>query len=152
MRRPDAVLDLFPRTFAVGAHFGVVLVADEIDGEEIVTEVATFRSDGAYSGWSSSDEVRFSDSPQEDVLRRDFTINGMLLDPQVLAESGDLNQATLDFVDGRPDLAAGVVRAIGDPDRRFAEDRLRMLRAVRFAARFEFAIEAETEGGDSRSI
>ncbi len=143
--RPDVVLDLFPRTFAVGAHFGVVLVADEINGEEIVTEVATFRSDGAYSDGRRPDEVRFSDSPQEDVVRRDFTINGMLLDPQVLAETGDLNQATLDFVGGRADLAAGVIRAIGDPDRRFAEDRLRMLRAVRFAARFEFDIELETE-------
>ena len=143
--RPDVVLDMFPRTFAVGAHFGVVLVADEIDGEEIVTEVATFRSDGAYSDGRRPDEVRFSDSPQEDVLRRDFTINGMLLDPQVLNETGDLNQATLDFVGGRADLAAGIVRAIGEPDRRFAEDRLRMLRAVRFAARFQFKIEVKTE-------
>jgi putative nucleotidyltransferase with HDIG domain len=148
--RPDVVLDLFPRTFAVGAHFGVVLVADEVHlgntgDEEIVTEVATFRSDGAYSDGRRPDEVRFSDSPQEDVVRRDFTINGMLLDPQVLAETDDINQAVLDLVGGREDLAAGVVRAIGDPDRRFAEDRLRMLRAVRFAARFEFDIEAETE-------
>jgi poly(A) polymerase len=142
---PDVVLDMFPRTFSVGAHFGVVLVADEIDELEIVTEVATFRSDGAYSDGRRPDEVRFSESPQEDVVRRDFTINGMLLDPQVLAETGDLEQAVLDFVSGREDLAAGIVRAIGDPDRRFAEDRLRMLRAVRFAARFEFEIEAETE-------
>jgi poly(A) polymerase len=143
--RPDVVLDLFPRTFAVGAHFGVVLVADEIDGEEIATEVATFRSDGAYSDGRRPDQVRFSDSPQEDVVRRDFTINGMLLDPQVLTETGDLEQAVLDFVGGRADLAAGIVRAIGDPDKRFAEDRLRMLRAVRFTARFEFDIEVETE-------
>ncbi|HYK34923.1 CCA tRNA nucleotidyltransferase [Alloacidobacterium sp.] len=143
--RPDVVLDMFPRTFAVGAHFGVVLVADDIDGEEIVTEVATFRSDGAYSDGRRPDEVRFSDSPQEDVLRRDFTINGMLLDPQLLAETGDLKQAVLDFVGGRADLAARVIRAIGDPDKRFSEDRLRMLRAVRFAARFEFEIESETE-------
>src|SRR5277367_2631110 len=139
---PETVLGMFPRTFAVGAHFGVILVADEIDGKEIVTEVATFRSDGAYTDGRRPDEVRFSDSPQEDVVRRDFTINGMLLDPQVLSETGDLEQAVLDFVGGRADLAAGVVRAIGDPDKRFAEDRLRMLRAVRFAARFEFAIEA----------
>ena len=143
--RPNVVLDMFPRTFAVGAHFGVVLVADDIDGSEIVTEVATFRSDGAYSDGRRPDEVRFSDSPQEDVIRRDFTINGMLLDPLVLPETGDMNQATLDFVGGRADLAAGIVRAIGDPDRRFAEDRLRMLRAVRFAARFEFDIEPKTE-------
>jgi len=147
--RPDIVLDLFPRTFAVGAHFGVVLVADEMDGKEIVTEVATFRSDGAYSDGRRPDEVRFSDSPQEDVVRRDFTINGMLLDPQVLPsdnyDTGDLEQAVLDFVGGREDLAAGIVRAIGNPNKRFAEDRLRMLRAVRFAARFEFEIEEETE-------
>ena len=142
--RPQVVLDLFPRTFAVGAHFGVVLVADEIDGEEIVTEVATFRSDGAYSDGRRPDEVRFSDSAQEDVLRRDFTINGMLLDPQLLAEMGDVAQAVLDFVGGRDDLAAGTVRAIGNAERRFAEDKLRMLRAVRFAARFGFAIEAAT--------
>ena len=143
--RPDVVLDLFPRTFAVGAHFGVVLVADEIDGEEIVTEVATFRSDGAYSDGRRPDEVRFSDSAEEDVLRRDFTINGVLLDPQTLDETGDFVQATLDFVGGRADLAAGIVRAIGDAGTRFAEDKLRMLRAVRFAARFEFVIEAVTE-------
>ena len=143
--RPNVVLDLFPRTFAVGAHFGVVLVADEIDGEEIVTEVATFRSDGAYSDGRRPDEVRFSDSAEEDVVRRDFTINGMLLDSQTLDETGDFAQATLDFVGGRADLAAGVVRAIGDAGTRFAEDKLRMLRAVRFAARFEFVIEAVTE-------
>ena len=143
--RPDVVLDLFPRTFAVGAHFGVVLVADEIDGEEIVTEVATFRSDGAYSDGRRPDEVRFSDSAEEDVVRRDFTINGMLLDPQTLDETGDFAQATLDFVGGRADLAAGIVRAIGDAETRFAEDKLRRLRAVRFAARFEFVIEAVTE-------
>ncbi|HVW77120.1 MAG TPA: CCA tRNA nucleotidyltransferase [Alloacidobacterium sp.] len=142
--RPQVVLDLFPRTFAVGAHFGVVLVADELDGEEIVTEVATFRSDGAYSDGRRPDAVQFSDSPQEDVLRRDFTINGMLLDSQVLAETGDAGAATLDFVGGRDDLAAGVVRAIGDAEKRFAEDKLRMLRAVRFAARFGFEIEAAT--------
>ena len=143
--RPDVVLDLFPRTFAVGAHFGVVLVADEIDGEEIVTEVATFRSDGAYSDGRRPDEVRFSDSAEEDVVRRDFTINGMLLDPQTLDETGDFAHATLDFVGGRADLAAGIVRAIGDAGTRFAEDKLRMLRAVRFAARFEFVIEPVTE-------
>jgi poly(A) polymerase len=143
--RPSVVLDLFPRTFAVGAHFGVVLVADEIDGEEIVTEVATFRSDGAYSDGRRPDEVRFSDRAEQDVVRRDFTINGMLLDPQVLHETGNLVPATLDFVGGRADLAASVVRAIGNAEKRFAEDKLRMLRAVRFAARFGFVIEPVTE-------
>jgi poly(A) polymerase len=133
---PDAVLALFPKTFAVGAHFGVVLVASEIDGEEVVTEVATFRNDGVYSDGRHPDAVRFSDRAEEDVLRRDFTINGMLLDP--------LSREVLDFVGGRADLAAGLVRAIGDPAQRFEEDKLRMLRAVRFAARFEFAVEART--------
>jgi poly(A) polymerase len=141
---PDAVLELFPRTFAVGAHFGVILVADEVDGRQIVTEVATFRNDGAYSDGRRPESVRFSESPQEDVLRRDFTINGLLLDPQLWKESGDLQTAVLDFVGGRADLDAHVVRAIGNPQQRFEEDKLRMLRAVRFAARFDFAIEEKT--------
>ena len=143
--RPDTVLAMFPRTFAVGAHFGVVLVADEVDGREIITEVATFRSDGAYTDGRHPETVRFSDNAQEDVVRRDFTINGMLLDPQVLDETGDVNAAVLDYVGGQRDLAAGLVRAIGEPARRFEEDKLRMLRAVRFAARFGFAIEPVTE-------
>ncbi|HZU08449.1 MAG TPA: CCA tRNA nucleotidyltransferase [Pseudacidobacterium sp.] len=143
--RPETVLGLFRRTFAVGAHFGVVLVADEVDGEQIVTEVATFRNDGSYSDGRRPDEVSFSDSAQEDVLRRDFTINGMLLDPRMLTETGNMEAAVLDYVGGRADLSAGMVRAIGEPERRFREDKLRMLRAVRFAARFEFAIEQVTE-------
>ena len=102
----------------------------------ITVEVATFRSDVGYSDGRHPDEVRFSRDPREDVQRRDFTINGMMLDP-VTAE-------ILDFVGGRDDLKSGVVRAIGDPERRFSEDKLRMLRAVRFAARFEYAIEPAT--------
>ncbi|WP_424221363.1 CCA tRNA nucleotidyltransferase [Acidipila rosea] len=129
---PDVVLQMFPRTFSVGAHFGVVLV--EHDG--FVTEVATFRSDGSYSDGRHPDAVQFAETPQQDVLRRDFTINGMLLDPPA---------QVLDFVGGRADLAAGIIRAIGEPSRRFAEDKLRMLRAVRFAARFGFVIEPVTE-------
>ncbi|HTD54849.1 MAG TPA: CCA tRNA nucleotidyltransferase [Silvibacterium sp.] len=148
--RPDAVLAMFPRTFAVGAHFGVVLVCDNIDGHEIVTEVATFRSDNAYSDGRRPDSVRFSESAEEDVIRRDFTVNGMLLDPQILCESGDLSASVLDYVGGRADLASRLIRAIGDPATRFAEDKLRMLRAVRFAARFEFEIEAETEAAIRR--
>jgi poly(A) polymerase len=135
---------LFPRTFAVGAHFGVVLVAEALDGVETVTEVATFRSDGAYADGRRPESVRFSESAQEDVARRDFTINGMLLDPLALGESGEMGAAVLDFVGGRADLDAGLVRAIGGAETRFQEDKLRMLRAVRFAARFDFAIEAET--------
>jgi len=112
--------------------------------DEIATEVATFRSDGAYSDGRRPDAVKYTSDAKEDVLRRDFTINGMLLDPVVYADTGDIAAAVLDYVGGREDLAAGVVRAIGDPALRFAEDKLRMLRAVRFAARFNFRIEEET--------
>ncbi|HET6215528.1 MAG TPA: CCA tRNA nucleotidyltransferase [Acidobacteriaceae bacterium] len=129
---PDQVLTLFEETFAVGAHFGVVLVCSQ----EIVTEVATFRSDGAYSDGRHPDAVRFSTSPEEDAKRRDFTINGMMLDPA--------DGSVLDMVGGMQDLNAGLIRAIGDPGERFAEDKLRMLRAVRFAARFSFDIEPAT--------
>ncbi len=141
---PEVVLEMFPRTFAVGAHFGVVLVEDEADGERILTEVATFRSDGAYSDGRHPDAVRFSESAEEDVKRRDFTINGMLVDPMAWGEQGDLAGAVLDFVGGRDDLDSGLVRAIGEATLRFKEDKLRMLRAVRFAARFGFAIEERT--------
>ena len=135
---PDVVLATFPRTFSVGAHFGVVLVVTRHDdGQETKTEVATFRSDGAYSDGRRPDSVRYSEDPREDTARRDFTINGMLYNP--------LAEEVLDFVGGQDDLQAGVIRAIGDPARRFAEDKLRMLRAVRFAARFGFALETETE-------
>jgi poly(A) polymerase len=143
---PAQVMEMFPDTYAVGVQFGVVLVPLPEDqrtsgGENVppksqAVEVATFRSDLGYSDGRRPDEVRFSQDPHEDVARRDFTINGMMLDPV----SGEV----LDFVGGRRDLEAGVIRAIGDPGRRFAEDKLRMLRAVRFAARFEYAIERET--------
>jgi poly(A) polymerase len=143
---PAQVMEIFPDTYAVGAQFGVVLVPlpegqRTSGGENILqkghaVEVATFRSDLGYSDGRRPDEVRFSQDPREDVARRDFTINGMLLDP--------VSGALLDFVGGRKDLDAGIIRTIGDPERRFAEDKLRMLRAVRFAARFAYAIEAET--------
>lgn len=140
---PRQVMQIFPETYAVGAQFGVVLVPPP-DGEPTAdgpskahaVEVATFRSDIGYSDGRHPDEVRFSQDPREDVARRDFTINGMMLDPV----SGEV----LDYVGGRSDLAAGIIRAIGDPERRFAEDKLRMLRAVRFAARFEYVIEPAT--------
>lgn len=141
--KPDAVLAMFPRTFAVGAHFGVILVADDLDGRQIVTEVATFRSDGAYADGRRPESVRFSESAEEDVVRRDFTINGMLFDPQT--------ENVLDYVGGRDDLAAKLVRAIGTPSERFDEDKLRMLRAVRFAARFDFEMESRTEVAIKRS-
>lgn len=141
---PPQVMKIFPDTYAVGVQFGVVLVpvTDDDRAEENAAskghtiEVATFRSDHGYSDGRHPDEVRFSSDPREDAARRDFTMNGMMLDPV----SGEV----LDFVGGRADLAAGIVRAIGDPEIRFAEDKLRMLRAVRFAARFEYAIEAGT--------
>ena len=156
---PQVVLDLFPITFAVGAHFGVVLVSEQIDGESTLTEVATFRSDGAYSDGRHPDQVSYTLSAEEDVQRRDFTINGLLLDPEKLDPSPDtpglasetrdltrseLRTAVLDSVGGIADLNAGLVRAIGEPSRRFEEDHLRMLRAVRFAARFDFEITPAT--------
>ena len=141
---PDTVTALFSKTFSVGAHFGVILVCLEIEGTETVTEVATFRHDGAYSDGRRPDAVRFSTDLREDVLRRDFTINGMLLDPQILEATQNPSAAVLDYVNGQSDLEAGIIRAIGDPALRFAEDKLRMLRAVRFAARLDFTIDPAT--------
>ena len=129
---PDVVMGMFRKTYAVGAHFGVVLVCTpEGDGGEIATEVATFRNDGAYSDGRRPDAVRFSTDPREDVLRRDFTINGMLLDPMVFEETGDAASAVLDYVGGREDLKLKILRAIGDP-------------ALRFAARLGLEIEPRT--------
>src|SRR3984885_8910098 len=151
---PQRVMQILPQTYAVGEHFGVVLVPyrKEEEADQIArtsassgqtpahhrdaVEVATFRLDMGYSDGRRPDEVRFTKDPREDVERRDFTINGMMLDPAT--------NEVLDFVGGRADLNAGIIRTIGDPERRFAEDKLRMLRAVRSAARFEFEIEAET--------
>jgi poly(A) polymerase len=130
--RPGRVQELFPRSLAIGAKFGVILVVE--DGAEV--EVATFRSDVGYSDGRHPDRVVYSDTPQEDVRRRDFTINGLLMDPAT--------REVIDFVDGRADLRAGIVRTIGDARVRFAEDKLRMMRAVRFAARFGFLVEAKT--------
>jgi poly(A) polymerase len=129
---PEQVMKIFPETYAVGAQFGVVLVPSP-EGD---VEVATFRSDIGYSDGRHPDEVRFSADPREDVARRDFTINGMLLDP--------VSNEVLDFVGGRKDLEAKIIRTIGDPKHRFVEDKLRMLRAIRFAARFGYTIEPAT--------
>jgi len=139
---PEIVLDMFPRTFAVGAHFGVVLVSAEFRGESTLTEVATFRTDGAYSDGRRPDEVCYTKSAEEDVQRRDFTINGLLLNP--LSNDPDSRASVLDYVEGLADLQSGIIRAIGDPINRFEEDHLRMLRAVRFAARFQFRIDPAT--------
>jgi len=146
---PDEVVKLYPRALTIGAHFGVVLVPMEADasgGEAAAVqriEVATFRSDGAYSDGRHPDAVKFAKTPQEDVQRRDFTINGLLLDPLAPAQDG-LPGAVLDFVGGREDIARGAIRTIGEPRQRFTEDKLRMMRAVRFAARFGYAIVPET--------
>jgi poly(A) polymerase len=141
---PELVMAAFLRTEAIGAHFGVVLVIDHVADKRVATEVATFRHDGAYTDGRRPDAVRFSLDPREDVLRRDFTINGLLLDA-VAYDAGDrAEDCVLDFVGGRGDLKARAVRAIGEPAVRFAEDKLRMLRAVRFAARLGFAIEPRT--------
>lgn len=140
--RPEQVRQLFGprRTLAVGAAFGVIIVLgpDAMSGQ---VEVATFRNDATYSDGRRPDAVTFS-TAAEDAARRDFTINGMFFDP--------LTETLIDYVGGREDLARGLIRAIGDSDARIGEDKLRMLRAVRFAARFGFAIEAATEAALSR--
>lgn len=141
---PEVVLKMFPRTFSVGAHFGVVLVATDAGNTEILTEVATFRSDGSYTDGRRPQTVLYTSSAEQDVLRRDFTINGMLLDPALRNKSANISDAVLDFVGGMDDLKAGIIRAIGNPLLRFQEDKLRMLRAVRFAARFGFSLEERT--------
>jgi tRNA nucleotidyltransferase/poly(A) polymerase len=128
---PESVQRIFPRTYAVGAHFGVIVVLE--DGFQF--EVATFRSDGAYLDGRRPSEVHFATAP-EDAARRDFTINGMFFDPE--------KDAVIDLVGGRADLQARLIRAIGDPEKRFTEDRLRMLRAVRFATVLDYEIESAT--------
>ena len=128
---PQRVKQVFPRARQVGAKFGVMLVRKF--GHEI--EVATFRADGSYSDGRHPDVVTFG-TDVEDARRRDFTINGLFHDP--------IADQVIDYVDGRADLEAGIIRTIGDPNRRFAEDHLRMLRAIRFAGRFGFKIEPDT--------
>ena len=129
--RPEEVQKIFPRTHAVGAHFGVIIVVEN----EFQFEVATFRSDDVYLDGRRPTAVHFS-SPEEDAKRRDFTVNGMFFDPE--------NNTVIDFVGGRADLEAKLIRAIGQPAQRFSEDRLRLLRAVRFATTLDFQIEQKT--------
>jgi poly(A) polymerase len=129
---PDRIQELFPGAMLVGAHFGVVLVKYE----RAQVEVATFRSDGHYSDGRRPDRVTFETDVKKDLMRRDFTINALLMDPA----TSEIH----DFVGGRADLDARLIRAIGNPRERFREDHLRMMRAVRFAARFGFAIESGT--------
>lgn len=142
---PDEVMRIFPETYAVGAQFGVVLVPEPGEKDSTV-EVATFRSDIGYSDGRHPDEVRFSKTPKDDVARRDFTINGLLLDPIAAdgREREPLTAGVLDFVGGRKDLEAKLIRTIGEAEQRFTEDKLRMLRGVRFAARLGYAIEPAT--------
>ena len=128
--RPDQLIEIFPQAQLVGAQFGVVLVAG--------VEVATYRSDHSYQDGRHPAKVTFETDPKRDVLRRDFTINALLLDP------ADLNSEVVDYVGGLADLRNHIIRAIGDPEQRFEEDHLRMLRAIRFAARFNFEIEPGT--------
>lgn len=128
---PTEVEALFPRTHPIGAHFGVILVKEE--GHHI--EIATFRHDGSYKDGRRPESVTFTNA-REDAVRRDFTINGLFQDPL----TGEIR----DYVAGQEDLTARTLRAIGDPGTRFREDALRLLRAVRFAVRTEFTIEAAT--------
>jgi tRNA nucleotidyltransferase/poly(A) polymerase len=129
--RPEEVQALFPRTAPVGARFGVMIVIE--NGRPY--EVATFRAESGYDDGRHPSRVAFA-TAEEDVRRRDFTVNGLLMDP----ETGRI----IDYAEGRRDIERRLIRTIGDPDERFAEDRLRMLRAVRFAAALDYAIDAET--------
>ena len=129
--RPEDLQRIFPQTIPVGAQFGVILVL--IDGQPF--EVASFRHDGPYLDGRRPSHVRYG-SLEEDILRRDFTINGMVYDP--------IEDRVIDLVDGRRDLERRLVRAIGNAQARFEEDRLRIIRAVRFAASLDFEIDAAT--------
>lgn len=129
---PNRIMDLFPQTVLVGLSFGVVIVV--IDGHQF--EVATFRKDLHYADGRHPQGIEMS-TPQEDALRRDFTINGMFYDP--------IEEVIHDFVHGQEDIRLGIIRAIGNPYERFFEDRLRMLRAFRFSSRFSFNIDPETQ-------
>ncbi|HEX3359026.1 MAG TPA: CCA tRNA nucleotidyltransferase, partial [Tepidisphaeraceae bacterium] len=134
--QPGVVRGLFPNSQAVGAAFGVILVRYRRNS----VEVATFRADAEYVDGRHPTGVLFTNA-QEDARRRDFTINGLFLDP---LREGTTEDQVLDYVGGRDDLSLKLIRAIGDPDARFNEDHLRMLRAIRFAARFGFEIESQT--------
>ena len=140
---PDDVIRLFGsrKTVAVGASFGVILVQGKHKSDGQV-EVATFRSDGEYSDGRRPDSVQFC-SAEEDACRRDFTINGMFFDPAA--------DQVIDYVGGQQDLERGVVRAIGNPEERIEEDKLRMLRAPRFAARLDFCLDEATAAIDTET-
>ena len=136
---PGQVMTIFPRTTAIGSKFGVVSVI--VEGHPY--EVATFRSDDVYIDGRRPSGVRFSSS-REDVFRRDFTINGLLMNPET--------EEIIDYVNGRTDIGKKIIRTIGDPDARFNEDYLRMLRAIRFAANLEFNIESSTKEAITKHV
>lgn len=136
---PQRIRELFPRTAEVGAAFGVMLV--HLMG--VTVEVATFRAEGPYSDARRPDTVRFSDAPT-DAARRDFTINALFLDPLAAPDTPAVEGHVVDYVGGLADLRAGVIRAVGDPHQRLAEDHLRALRAVRFTARLGFTLDPAT--------
>ena len=135
--RPEEVMKLFPRTVAIGAKFGVVAVITDNHS----FEVATFRSDDVYEDGRHPSRIHYS-TAREDVFRRDFTINGLLMDP----DTGDI----IDYVNGRFDIDNKIVRTIGNPGKRFREDYLRLLRAVRFAANLHFDLEPATQDAVKR--
>lgn len=128
---PEEITSIFTKTREVGVHFGVVIVI--VNNQAF--DVATFRNDGSYKDGRHPEEVTFS-TPQDDTARRDFTVNGIFFDP--------ISEKYIDFVEGKSDIDKKVIRAIGEPNLRFQEDHLRLLRAIRFAARFDYKIEAET--------
>lgn len=130
--KPDQIEAIFPKTVPVGKQFGIIIVIGE---ENTPYEVATFRGESTYSDGRHPDEIRFV-GMREDVKRRDFTVNALLFDP--------ISEELLDFVEGEKDLKAGILRAVGDPIQRFQEDRLRILRAIRFAANLGFRIDEKT--------
>lgn len=142
---PEVVQALFPRSAAVGAAFGVIIVYTPAPKghKRFVTEVATFRAEGGYSDGRRPDQVRFTHAA-EDASRRDFTINGLFAKPDLNQPNNPAADEIIDYVHGQADLNARLIRAIGDPEERFGEDYLRMLRAVRFAARLGFEIEPKT--------
>jgi poly(A) polymerase len=150
---PEQVQAIFAKTLPVGVSFGVVIVVVDVDGKGEQIEVATYRKDGVYSDGRRPDTVEYGKTAREDVERRDFTMNGLLLTTPmdfpvkgVTAADHDMfdGYGIVDFVGGREDIKARLIRCIGDPNKRFTEDALRMMRAVRFAAKLGFDIEPET--------
>jgi len=151
--RPDQIMALFDKTIPVGAQFGIVIVV--IDGVQL--EIATYREDGLYGDSRRPDVVFYTDTIRKDVERRDFTIGGLAMAPypylgevppdyrRVEGKEGDDDTVIIDWVGGLADIEAKVIRCIGDPVARFTEDKLRMMRAVRFAAQLGFDIEAGTK-------